>query len=152
MSVVATFRRLAGTKRNLRTVGARIVNEVQEAMNAQILDAVDVMHSEPPLKIGSSYIRSHRYSSSWRPILAHPSGGRLEGGIAGNAVDSENFKNYTMWVGGDEYGGGQQQQHYDTGWPVAALALEGLPTGSGLRRAKPFVDRVRKAVRKAVRG
>jgi hypothetical protein len=152
MSVTVTFRRLAGRRRNIASVGVAIVSEVQDAMNAQILTAVDIMRSEPPPKAGSKYIRTHTYANSWRPIFARASGGRLEGGISGNAVDPSGT-NYTERVGGDKHGEGQIQMHADTRWPLAVDALEGRTTGVMLTPVKPqlFRNRVRKAVRKAIR-
>lgn len=148
MSVVVRLRRLAGKHNKLENMAKNIVSETQDAMNQQILAAVDVMQSEPPEKLGSQYVRTHRYADSWQPIFARPSGGRLEGGIRGNAVD-ERGHNYTVYVGGDSHGEGQQQQHFETGWPLAVDALEGRVSNSGVRLV-PFGERIRQAVHRSI--
>lgn len=155
--VRVTFRRLSGKGPNrLERAAASLVNEVRDAMNQQILTAVDIMQSEPPVRFprngGRPYIRTHTYANSWQPIFARASGGRLEGGIRGSAVDPWGT-DYTVAVGGDAHGEGQLGIHEETGWPLAVDALEGRSSGVVLTRAPiPFGDRIRVAVRRVLRG
>lgn len=146
MTVTATFRRLSGKHNKLERMAVNIVSETQQAMLSQVLQALDIMRSEPPLKLGSKYVRTHKYSTSWQPVFPHASGGRLEAGIQGNAVDPYGA-NYTELVGGDSEGRGQLEMHYNTGWPLAKEALNGVaPTGV---RLTSFADRMKQAVHKA---
>lgn len=131
MSVTATFRRLSGKHNRLANAAQAVVDETTKAMNKRVLDALGIMNSEPPLKVGSRYVRTHTYSRSWRPIFARASGGRLQAGIGGNAIDPRGH-NYTVAVGGDSRGEGQIEMHETTGWPVAKEALEGKATGQNL--------------------
>lgn len=143
MSVIIRFRRLAGKHNKLANMANNIVNDVQQAMIEQIQQAVDIMGSEPPPKPESSYQRIHNYADSWQPIFPRASGGRLEGGIIGGFG-----LRYAVYVGGDSHGDGQQQQHFDTGWPLAAEAIDGIAPG-GVRLTSAG-DRIRNAVHHTV--
>lgn len=151
MSVVATFSRLRRHRgsTNLENMARNLVNEVKDAMDDQVIRAIEIMRYEPPPPPESSYERSHRYSGSWEPIPPHPGKGGLVAGIRGNAVDPDNGKNYTVWVGGDEAGTGQQMQHSVTGWPLAALAIQGIQSSGAFSRGDDFIQRVARAVRRS---
>jgi hypothetical protein len=152
MSVVATITRLRKHRgpSNLENMAANLVNEVRDAMDDQIIAALRIMHTEPPPPPDSSYERTHRYSGSWEPVPPHRTLAGLVGGIKGDAVD-ERGHDYTVWVGGDSVGTGQQDQHAQTGWPLAALALAGISAGVAIQRGEDFVSRVRKAVQRSKR-
>jgi hypothetical protein len=119
-------------------------------MDDQVIAAVRIMRTEPPPKADSTYERTHQYSGSWDPIPPHPGKGGLVAGIRGNAVDPRGH-NYTVYVGGDDVGIGQQPQHAETGWPLAALAIQGLSVGISVQRGDDFVSRIRKAIQKSKR-
>lgn len=152
MSVIATFTRARGRpgKSKLDNMAANLRSELEQAMISQILTAVDIMNEEPPPKPDSKYERTHRYSTSWIPFFPRRQGDRLVAGISGNAVD-ERGHNYTVWVGGDEAGFGQQAQHTETGWPLAAIALRGGRGSVSFQRGDDFIQKVTRAIDRSKR-
>lgn len=151
MAVIATFSRSRQKKgvSQLDKMAANLRNELEQAMIEQVLQAVDIMQEEPPEKPDSNYIRTHRYSTSWTPMFPRKQGDRLVAGIFGNAFDGRH--NYTVYVGGDERGFGQQPQHAETGWPLAVLALQGGRASGAFTRGDDFVTKVRRAIQRSKR-
>lgn len=151
MTVTAMFSRArAHRDSKLDKMAASLVNEIKDSMDDQVIQAVRIMHTEPPPKASSTYERTHKYSTSWEPIPAHLGKGGLVAGIRGNAVDPRGH-NYTVYVGGDETGTGQQPQHAETGWPLAALAIQGLSVGISVQAGDDFVRRIQKAIQRSKR-
>lgn len=151
MSVIATFTRARGTKGHskLDNMAANLLSELQQAMIEQVNQAIDIMQAPVPEKPGSTYVRTGDYQRSWIPFFPRRQGDRLVAGISGNAFDGRH--NYTVYVGGDESGFGQQPQHAETGWPLARLALDGVSVSGSFQRGDDFVSRVSRAVQKSKR-
>lgn len=146
MPVVATFSKISRTTRkgSLEKMATNLRSELQQAMIEQVLQAVDIMQEEVPEKPDSTYVRTGNYQRSWTPVFPRQQGDRLVAGIAGSGWDGRH--DYTVYVGGDETGFGQQEQHATTGWPLASLAIRGIRSGGAFTRGDDFVERIRRAV------
>lgn len=142
------IRRLTGKTARLEAIASGLVSSVQDSINAQLLVALDIMQTEPPPKAGSDYVRTHTYQRSWIPTFAHITSGDVRGELRGDAVDPRGHR-YTVWVGGDDAGFGQQLQHAETGWPLANTAVRSGQSSSGsVSRGDDFVERIRNKIRK----
>jgi len=129
----ARIRALTTQKASLDAIARGVVGEVVSVMDKQLDNTVTRLKMEPPPKPGSTYIRTHRYSQGWTRTDVR----QTREGLVGTLVRSLDIR-YDVFVGGDEQGRGQQEQHKMTGWPLVA---EVLRTG--------YADALRRAIRNA---
>lgn len=145
MAVIARIRALTKAPDRLQKIANNLLGEAVATMDIQLDQALDTMQTEPGLKPGSRYVRTHTYRDSWERSDVRLTGSGLVGTLSSDAVDPHG-EHYTAKVGGDEQGVGQLEMHKETGWPLVAEALRGFPGQQSFRQ------RVRKAVHKAVEG
>lgn len=99
----------------LNNVGKAIPDLTQSAIVGYLEVAAEAAGkggNYPTQPAGSKYVRTGNYGDSFEITEEGNMGARL----VNNAVAKG--KNYTMWVGGDSAGLGQQAIHKSTGWPI----------------------------------
>lgn len=137
MPLQIRIRSLSHAKAFTKATADHLLGEVVATMDKQIDDAIDTLRVYPPPKAGSDYIRTGNLRASWSRTDVRMTKSGLIATVTNDATD--NGREYAGWVHGDEQGGGQQDQHAQTGWPLAA---EVLRTG--------YAQALRKAVKRAL--
>lgn len=130
--MIARIRAVGGKPRRLELMARGALSEVVIYMDQHLDKALKTMQTEPPLKAGSHYVRTHTYQRSWHRTDVRLTNEGLIGSLNSNAVDPYG-SHYTVVVGGNEQGVGQLEMHRDTKWPLLAGVLR-TNYAPGLRR------------------
>ena len=117
MAISGRVRALTKRPRFLEVQARNALEEVKEFMDDRLERAYDVMTTYPDPKPGSRYVRTNDYKSHWKVTPAHETQDGLIGTLHNNL-------RYAVYVGGDETGQGQQEQHDETGWPLLSQAID----------------------------
>lgn len=144
MAVTVRIRSLTKQKRRRQVNEANALRVILKEMDIHA-EAVAEYLKIPHHKLGSKYQPTFRYTDSVEAVPAHETKAELVAAVRVNAVELARNKNYTVYVGGDETGEGQQTGWVGD-WPIIAEAVR----GGGSTGVPTWKQSVGKAVKRIV--
>lgn len=140
MAVIVRVRTLTKKPQRLEAIAKGIVPRVLDEMDMHCTEVAQYLRV-PHHKPDSKYIPTFRYTDSVEEVDAHETKAELVAGISVDARDDRGH-NYTVYVGGDETGEGQQTGWVGP-WPIIADSVR----GGGSTGIPEWRQRIRKVIK-----